>query len=121
MRAGINSVLTLTVDPLPSGFAAGLDVVVGHVPMRDHQPPPVDAISKGVGFVEEQVKAGRTVLVHCLAGEGRTGCVLAAYLVRTRGIGADEALAEIRKAKRQFVEWRQEVAVRDFAARELAR
>jgi atypical dual specificity phosphatase len=116
-KSGIDSILTLTVDPLPPEFTKGFEVVQGHVPMKDHQPPDLEALSKAVEFIEGQAGVGRTVLVHCLAGEGRTGCVLAAYLIKTRGIGADEAMSEIRKSKPEFVERRQELAVREFAAR----
>ena len=116
VRAGINCILTLTVDPLPPEFAKGLDIVMEHVPMEDHKPPSMQAMARAADFVEEQTRAGRKVLVHCLAGEGRTGCVLAAYLIRTKGLDADGAMAEIRKAKQQFVERRQESAVREFAA-----
>jgi len=119
-KAGINSVLTLTSYPLPPDYARGLDVVVNHVPMEDHEPPGLDALVRAVDIVEEQVRTGKTVLVHCLAGQGRTGCVLAAYLIRTRTIGADEAMAEVRKAKPEFVEGSQEVSLREFAARESA-
>jgi len=115
VRAGINSILTLTTEPLPLEFTRDLDVVTGHVPMQDHQPPSSEAMHRAVGFVEEQLAASRAVLVHCLAGEGRTGCVLAAYLIKAQGLDADAAMAEIRKAKPQFIEWRQEGAVREFS------
>jgi atypical dual specificity phosphatase len=116
VRAGINSILTLTIDPLPAEFTRDLNVVTGHVPMQDHQPPSIEALGRAVEFIEGQLAAGKAVLVHCLAGEGRTGCVLAAYLVRTESLNADEAMAEVRKAKPRFVEWRQESSVREFAA-----
>ena len=115
VRAGINSILTLTIDPLPAEFTRGLEIITGHVPMRDHQPPSTDDLGRAVEFVEAQLEAGKVVLVHCLAGEGRTGCVLAAYLVRTKSLSADQAMAEVRKAKPQFVEWRQESSLREFA------
>jgi hypothetical protein len=121
VRSGIGSILTLTVEPLPSQFTVGLGLTIGHVGMQDHDPPGLDAMARAVDFIVQERGAGRTVLVHCLAGEGRTGCVLAAYLIRARRMGADEAMAEIRRAKGQFVESRQESAVREFAARELAR
>jgi len=119
VKAGIDSVLTLTSDPLPAEFTRGLDVVMGHVPMQDHQPPSIDSMDRAVGFVEAQLATRKAVLVHCLAGEGRTGCVLAAYLIKTKGTDADAAMAEIRKVKPRFVEWRQESAVREFASRTL--
>ena len=117
-KAGIRSILTLTAEPLPSDLTAGIDVRLGHVSLEDHQPPSADALARGVDFLVEQVREGRPVLVHCLAGEGRTGCVLAAYLIKTRNLGVDEALATLRRIKPGFVEPRQEEAVREFASTE---
>ena len=116
VKSGIRSVLTLTEEPLPKEWVEGLDLVAGHVAMNDHEPPDADSMQKGVDFLWDQIAKGRPALVHCLAGEGRTGCVLAAYLIRTRNIGADDALAALRKVKPAFVEWRQEGAVRGYAA-----
>ena len=116
-KAGIKSILTLTKDPLPVGFTERLDLMCGHVPMADHEPPSFEAMGRAVEFLANNVRSGRPVLVHCLAGEGRTGCAIAAYLIKTEGLGADEAMAKIREAKSEFVEWRQEPAVRDYAAR----
>ena len=115
-KAGVGSILTLTAEPLPAAWTRGLDVEPGHVAMEDHQPPSVKAMDEGVDFILTELSKGRTVLVHCLAGEGRTGCVLAAYLIRTRGYGAEEAMAALRKVKTEFVERAQERAVRDYAA-----
>jgi atypical dual specificity phosphatase len=114
-KSGIKSILSLTEQPLPAAWTEGLGLTIGHVAMADHSPPSVEAMGRGVDFIQGRLSDGGPVLVHCLAGEGRTGCVLAAYLIRTRGIGADEAMAELRKVKPEFVEWRQEQAVRDFA------
>jgi atypical dual specificity phosphatase len=120
VRAGVRSILSLTNEPLPAEWTTGLDVTTGRVALVDHQPPSIEAMNEGVDFILEQIKAGRPVLVHCLAGEGRTGCVLSAYLVRTKSMSADEALTSLRKIKPGFVERRQEKAVRDFASVNLA-
>ncbi|MDG7011563.1 MAG: dual specificity protein phosphatase family protein [Nitrososphaerota archaeon] len=118
VRNGVDSVLTLTEQPLPAAWTAGFPLDMGHVSMRDHLPPTVESMKRAVGFILDRRKEGKTVLVHCLAGEGRTGCVLAAYLIRTRHMGADEAIAALRSLKPEFVERRQESSVREFEAAE---
>lgn len=117
-KNGIGSILSLTEEPLPKEWTQGLGLSNGHVPMRDHEPPNVDAMGRAVSFIQEQMKAGRGVAVHCLAGEGRTGCVISAYLIRTKGLDAGRAIAELRDLKPGFVERRQEKSVYDFAAKE---
>ena len=114
-KNGIASILSLTEEPLPEEWVEGLGINVGHVPMKDHQPPALEAMGRGVEFIREQIQAGRAVAVHCLAGEGRTGCVLSAYLILSEGLDADQAMATLRLVKPEFVERNQERAVYDFA------
>lgn len=40
---------------------------------------------------------GRTVYLHCVQAASRTPTVAALYAIRTRGVGADEALASVRR------------------------
>ena len=47
--------------------------------------------------------------------------MLAAYLIRTGGVAAEEAIAALRKLKPEFVERQQEQAVREFAAEQKTR
>jgi len=42
-------------------------------------------------LLEERAR-GRRVYVHCIAGCGRTGTVVSAYLMLSRGMSADEAM-----------------------------
>ncbi len=118
VKNGLGSILTLTEQPLPAAWTAGFPLDLGHVMMHDHNPPTVESMEKAVEYILSRRKERKAVLVHCLAGEGRTGCVLAAYLIRTRHLGAEDALATLRSVKHEFVEHGQEGAVREFAAKE---
>ena len=53
--------------------------------------------------------------MHCAMGRGRTGTMLACYLVAKEGYSGDEAIDEIRRRRRGSIETRrQEAAVREF-------
>lgn len=116
VRNGIRSILSLTEEPLPAEWFNGFDLTSGHVPMRDHEPPSIESLERGAEFIVQQVESGRAVAVHCLAGEGRTGCVLAAYLIKQRALSAAEAIRQLRAVKPQFVERAQVEAVSGYAA-----
>ncbi len=112
----LNSILTLTEKPIPGEWVKGLPFTLEHVPMIDHEPPDLASLERAASYVEDQVRQGRRVLVHCLAGQGRTMCVLAAYLIKERRVSAEEAIRILRSLRPGAVESRQEKPVYDYAA-----
>jgi hypothetical protein len=115
-KMGIGSVLTLTEEPLPSDWFVGLGMNAIHVPMEDHRPPSVQSLEAAVSRLEEELGAGRAVLVHCLAGVGRTMCVVSAYLIKSRRMTAAEALGFVRRIKPGSVERSQEDSLMKYEA-----
>ena len=113
-RAGVRSILTLTERPLPDAYVAGLNLETHHVAMEDHRPPSQESLRRAVDYIERQTAAGRPVLVHCLAGKGRTMCAIGAYLMETRGVTADQAIAELRSIRAGAVERGQEASLEEF-------
>ncbi len=96
--AGITGILTLTENPLPDGVKEGFEYL--HISIPDFTAPEVDQLEHAVKFIDF-VKG--PVAVHCFAGIGRTGTVLAAYLV-SQGLPAAEAIGRIRKLRPHSIE-----------------
>ena len=114
---GIGAVLTLTEEALPAEALAHYELESLHVPVRDMTAPEPEELARALGFIDVQRALGRAVAIHCLMGQGRTGTVLAAYLVRN-GAPPDEAIARVRAACPGALEVEEQVrAVRAFARR----
>ena len=114
-RQGITVVLNLTDRSLPSRWGREAGIEFRHVSIKNHQPPTMIHLSKTVGILKEGKKSGKKILVHCEAGVGRTGTVLAAYLVST-GMSSLDAIKKIRELRPGSIERHQERSVGVYAS-----
>ena len=92
---GIGALLSLTETPLPWGALERHGLVGLHLPVDDFHAPTTMQMLEALAFLDESRSVGTPTAVHCLAGQGRTGTVLAAYLIRG-GHTAGQAISEIR-------------------------
>eukprot|EP01063_Lacrimia_lanifica_P028849 TRINITY_DN4293_c0_g2_i1.p1 TRINITY_DN4293_c0_g2~~TRINITY_DN4293_c0_g2_i1.p1 ORF type:complete len:894 (+),score=282.68 TRINITY_DN4293_c0_g2_i1:193-2874(+) len=70
-----------------------------HLPTVDKCPLTIKDLFRGCGFVDSINARGGAVLVHCREGIGRTGTMIAGWMIISLRMPAKEAIADIR-AKR---------------------
>ena len=86
-----------------------------HEPVPDFSAPELGQIHRMIQFIENSLLNNRPVGISCRAGLGRTGTILACYLV-SQGYGADAAIKETRKKRPGSIETQeQEDAIKAYA------
>ncbi|KPP79848.1 dual specificity protein phosphatase 23-like [Scleropages formosus] len=91
------------------------EITLHHIKIEDFCPPRIDQIERFLSIVEDANSKGQGVAVHCMHGFGRTGTMLACYLVKKKKITGVEAINEIRQLRRGSIETHeQEKAVVQF-------
>ena len=101
---GIDFLINLEeTETVPAAALAAVGIEGHHHPIDDMGAPTTTAALELCAVVERAIRDGRRVAIHCRAGLGRTGTMLAAYLIHT-GLDALEALESVRKLQPRFVQ-----------------
>ncbi len=96
-RQGVGAIVSLTEYPLDQRAVERAGFQYLHLPVPDYHPPTLDQAWTFLRFLERQ-RGNGAVVVHCAAGQGRTGTLLACALV-DRGLSADEAIRTLRRLR----------------------
>jgi atypical dual specificity phosphatase len=116
-RNGVEVLVSLTEVPVPRQWVNDAGLMMVSVPVPDMEPPTDRQLDHLLDTIRKATGSGMGVAVHCGAGLGRTGTVLAAYFV-TQGLAAKEAVNKVRDLRPGSVETaEQERAVETFARR----
>lgn len=111
-REGVGAIVSLTGTPLSPEVIDRLGFAYLHSPLSAI--PSIQQLTQIIQFIESQKSQSHPVLVHCGEGIGRTGTVLAAYLVY-HGMRADDAIRVVREKRSGSIQTvEQENIVREF-------
>src|SRR5437660_1375716 len=97
-QQGLEILLTLTEEPPYRRWINEAGLMLVHVPVVDMQPPSQEQLDHCVATITRAHARQMGVAVHCGAGLGRTGVVLACYFV-TKEMNAKNAIARVRRLR----------------------
>lgn len=109
-QIGIRAVLNLSERPLFYETPNTIGMLIAHIPVADYTAPTLNQVQEAVATISSCLDKNMPIAVHCMAGIGRTGTILACYLVKT-GMPANEAISLIRERRPGSIETAEQVAV----------
>jgi atypical dual specificity phosphatase len=114
-QQGIEVLISLTEEPPWRQWVNEAGLMQVHVPVIDMQPPTQEQLEMSITTISRAHERQMGVGIHCGAGLGRTGVVLACYFV-TKELSAKNAVARVRRLRPGSIETpEQEEAVMEFA------
>jgi hypothetical protein len=66
---------------------------------KDHIPLDIKVMDEAAEWIDEQVKGGRNIYVHCRAGVGRSATAIAAYLIKYTDMSIEDICVSIRGSR----------------------
>jgi CheY-like chemotaxis protein len=102
-NAGIRAAVSLLNIPSDAAVYQSAGFAFKCLPVPDGGAPSTEQAQEFIAFADTQLANQCPVAVHCEAGLGRTGTMLAAYLI-SKGDDAGTAIGRVRSAERSAVE-----------------
>ncbi len=114
-QEGIDLLVSLTEDPVRRDWINNAGLLSLHFPVVDMEAPTQEQLDECLAALEGALAHNMGVCVHCGAGLGRTGVILACYFI-TKNLTAQNAIARVRRLRPGSIETDEQVqAVVEFA------
>jgi len=103
VKQGIKVLVTAMEDTLDEQMIEAVGLDYHYIPILPYGTPSLQQIYEFIELVNRNRQKNRPVAVHCYMGWGRTGTLLAAYLI-SEGMSASDAIDEVRNKRPGSIE-----------------
>ena len=96
VKVGVDYLVCLEEQETVSrALASELGIEICHFPIQDMKKPGLEETDNLITHIEQKIRLGKCIAVHCKAGLGRTGTIIASYLIKN-GMTPIEATRKVR-------------------------